>query len=356
MYAAAARMLPSAQELRGPFAHNASTSLRRSAARIVIAVILVFAASGAAACTTFCTPGGLFGRNYDWNIGYGMVTVNKRGMSKTSAVDGNPARWISRYGSVTFNQYGRDNATGGMNEAGLVVELMWLEDTRYPKADSRPALGGLEWIQYQLDTASTVAEVIVNARRVRISEGAAPLHFLVADARGNTAALEYLGGELVVHRGARALANDAYAKAGAAMRGGAKDRFARAALGLEGAKTADDAFALLDKVAQANTQWSIVYDLAGRTIAWRTAANRERRGIAFSALDFGCTTPVKVLDVDAGKGDVAALFRDYTTAANLALVRRSTRETPFLKGTSEAEIEEAAAWPEQSACVIARGR
>jgi len=65
----------------------------------------------------------LFGRNYDWNFGDGLIFVNKRGVAKTSSgsESPNPAKWISRYGSVTFNQYGRENPTGGMNEAGLVV-------------------------------------------------------------------------------------------------------------------------------------------------------------------------------------------------------------------------------------------
>lgn len=338
--------------LRGPFAQSAST-WRRSSLASIIAVILVAAAPIANACTTFCSRG-LFGRNYDWNIGHGHVTVNKRGMSKTSAAeDGTAAKWISRYGSVTFNQYGRDNATGGMNEAGLVVELMWLEETSYPKADPRPVLGGLEWIQYQLDTASSVAEVIVNAKRVRISGKAAPLHYLVADAKGNVAAIEFLNGELTVHRDAVALANDPFTESVAAMKAGAKDRFARAT---KGAATVDEAFALLDNVAQEHTQWSIVYDLAAKRITWRTAANRERRFVELAKLDFNCTSPVRVLDIDVGKGDVAGQFREYTSVGNLALVRRSVRETPFLRDTAEAEIAKTASWPEKSACVIARGR
>lgn len=351
MYDAAASRLMIDQVLRGPFAQSDSTC-RRSSLASIIAVILVAAAPIANACTTFCSRG-LFGRNYDWNIGYGHVHINKRGMSKTSAADGNAAKWISRYGSVTFNQYGRDNAAGGMNEAGLVVDLMWLEETRYPKADARPVVGALEWIQYQLDTASSVAEVIVNARRVRISETAAPLHYLVADAKGNAAAIEFLGGELTVHRDATALANDLFTESVAAKKAGANDRYARAT---KGASTVDEAFALLDHVAQPHTQWSIVYDLAARRIAWRTKANRERRSVELAKLDFSCTSPVRVLDIDVGKGEVAGQFRAYTTEQNLSLLRRSVRDTEFLRDMAEVEIVKAAGWPERSACVIARGR
>jgi choloylglycine hydrolase len=328
---------------------------RRSAlASIVIAVILAVSPA-VHACTTFSSRG-LFGRNYDWNIGYGMVTVNKRGMSKSSASEESPAKWISRYGSLTFNQYGRDNPTGGMNEAGLVVELMWLSGTRYPAPDTRPALGGLEWIQYQLDNASTVAEAIVNANRVRISPSAAPLHFLLADAKGNRAALEFLDGKVVVHRGAAALANDPYTEAVAALKAGTDDRFSRAIHGLDEAVTLDAAFALLDRVAQPHTQWSIVYDMPNRRVTWRTKANREARSVALGSLDFSCTTPVQVVDIDAGKGNVSSQFRDYSTTQNLALVRRSVRATEFLHDRTDEDIAKAAKWPETSSCVLARAQ
>lgn len=47
-------------------------------------------------------------------------------------------------------QYGRNFPTGGMNEAGLVIELMWLDGSRYPVPDARPAVDNLQWIQYNL--------------------------------------------------------------------------------------------------------------------------------------------------------------------------------------------------------------
>ena len=86
-----------------------------------------------------------------------------------------PFTWTSRFGSLTFNQYGREFPSGGINEKGLVVELMWLDDTRYPAPDGRGELPTLQWIQYQLDTAANVddansfadndAEVKRNLRR-----------------------------------------------------------------------------------------------------------------------------------------------------------------------------------------------
>ena len=326
--------------------------------RPLAAALILLAALDAAACTTFCTRG-LFGRSYDFEIGYGVVTVNKRGLSKSSDSTTNPAKWIAKHGSVTFNQYGRDNPMGGMNEAGLVVELMWLEGTEYPQRDTRPELGNLEWIQFQLDTATTVKDVIANANKVRIANSRAPLHYLVADASGDVATIEFLAGKLVVHRGdslpVAALANDTYQESLARMRRGATDRFARVAKRLSEAKTVSDAFAILDNVRQPSTQWAIVYDLKARTVHWRTAANPRRRSVALKSFDFTCSTPVRVLDIDEGSGNVTERFRDYSAAANLAAVTRSVRSTSFLRDTADSEIARTARHPERSTCTTRIG-
>jgi penicillin V acylase-like amidase (Ntn superfamily) len=102
------------------------------------------------------------------------------------------------YGSVTFNQCGREFPHGGMNEAGLVVELMWFDGTRYPPRDGRQAVSELSWIQYMLDTCATTAEVVDMAARVRIA-GSVPIHFLVADRSGASASIEFIDGKLASH-------------------------------------------------------------------------------------------------------------------------------------------------------------
>ena len=63
------------------------------------------------ACTAFVlerdTGGVILGKNLDWDTGEGLIYVNKREISKEAlminpSVHGKPARWTSRYGSVTF--------------------------------------------------------------------------------------------------------------------------------------------------------------------------------------------------------------------------------------------------------------
>lgn len=343
---------------------------------LVAGAAFCLAAVPAEACTTFCLLDGgrvVVGRNYDFEIGDGLILVNKRGVERRSGIAGQPAaQWVSRYGSLTFNQFGRDSPTGGVNEAGLVVDVLWLDGTRYPDADARPALGVLEWIQYLLDTKASVAEVLTGAEAVRVS-GRVPVHYFIADAGGAAATLEFLDGRLVVHAGPElpipVLTNNrydqsaAYAadKAGGLPPAGAASlaRFTRATAGIaaptDGTDPTDRAFAVLADVAQGPwTRWSIVYDLSRRRIHLRTSANPARRSIDLAGLDWSCRTPMKMLDIDAGSsGDVTAGFADYTAAANEDLLRRSYRGTSFIGDVPDAVIAADARWPEASRCTEA---
>jgi penicillin V acylase-like amidase (Ntn superfamily) len=358
--------------------------MKRSLALLLALVTLWTPA--ATACTTFCLKRGrqaVFGKNYDWGVGDGLVITNKRGVAKTADLppQEKPARWVSRFGSLTFNQYGREFPNGGMNEAGLAVELMWLDETRYPAPDARPALGCLEWIQYQLDNFATVDEVVKNAGRLRVSSDA-KVHYLACDKTGSCAAVEFLNGQPVVHAGtslpARALANHSYEdslqyfeknfeknreknreKSQGAIPAGTSSlqRFTRAAARAEvfEARGAADpiryAFDTLDSVAQGSyTRWSIVYDLQAGRVHWRTRENRQVRSVALSAFDLSCSTPVKVLGIDEGAGDVARSFAVYTAEANRKLVVSSVRQTDFLRGIPPEAVTEVVDHPESTSC------
>ena len=80
---------------------------------------------------------------------------------------GEPISWTSKHGSLTFNPWGREVPFEGMNEAGLVVSALRLELTKFPAPDARPAIPGGQWVQYQLDTAATVADVIASNAEMR---------------------------------------------------------------------------------------------------------------------------------------------------------------------------------------------
>ena len=124
---------------------------------VVIAIVCLFIAGIIFPCTTFVINKDnqiVFGRNFDWMAGNGMIMINQRNVAKAAFIfpPEKPARWVSKYGSVTFNQVGREMPYGGMNETGLVVENMYLRTSIYPPVDERPAVSEVQWIQYMLDT------------------------------------------------------------------------------------------------------------------------------------------------------------------------------------------------------------
>jgi choloylglycine hydrolase len=331
---------------------------------VLVALLLSIPAS---ACTTFCLRDSgriVFGKNYDWSVGDGLLIVNKRGVSRKADADAEgdpkPASWVSKYGSVSFNQYGRDFPSGGINEKGLTIELMWLEGSRYPAADARPGVDVLQWIQYHLDNHATVAEVLQSDRSLRVV-GPVPIHYLVADRQGQVATVEFLNGRMVAHTGGKlpvaALANDPYAESLSSEKMEGRSRFARAAQRVRGfkAKGTDPvnyAFETLDQVAQPGyTQWSIVYEVDRGRVHFRTRDRRKVRSLDLKDVDFSCSTPVQVLDLDAdAAGDVARRLVPYTRDINRELVTAAFRKTSFLAETPKAEIERVARYPESAVC------
>jgi len=144
----------------------------------------------------------LFGTNYDNQIGEGLIFINKRNVTKSyweKDPVSNPAEWTSKYGSVTFNLVMNQDVWGGMNEKGLVITTLWLEESQSPEPDERPWLYSGWWRQYLLDNFSTVDEVIASDSLVRIKEFVE--HFLVSDRSGNCASIEFIDGKMVYHVG-----------------------------------------------------------------------------------------------------------------------------------------------------------
>jgi choloylglycine hydrolase len=280
------------------------------------------------------------GKSYDWYMGQGLVIVNKRGVTKRSlpAKPGDHVtQWVSRHASLTFNQYGREFPTGGMNDAGLVVEVMWLDSSAYEKADERPTLNELQWIQYQLDRFATVADMTAAAPGLRVSPVYARVHYLACDKSGACAAFEHIGGKQVVTPGAHALTNHTYAEsvAWAARQAqppdgaGSLPRFARAARQAATPPAGDPvraAFDLLDGVRAPESQWNIVYDPVHLRVSFRTRASRSIKTVDLRKLDGSCARPVEVLDIDTdAPGDIAGRLRPYDVVTNRSLVERSVR-------------------------------
>jgi len=332
-------------------------------------------------CTTFCLKDGkhlVFGRNYDWMIGAGLVIVNKRNLIKSADVEPpeKPVRWISRYGSITFNQYGKEYPTGGMNEAGLIVEQMMLPKTRYSSPDDRLAIRELAWIQYQLDNHQSVAEVIESDSSLRIVPDSIPLHFLVSDRSGQVASIEFIDGKTVCHTAedlpVEVLANSTYVESLRYLEkhkgfGGTDeiplsisslDRFVRAAHLIRQYSESQTenivayAFDILENVSQKKgTKWSIVYDIRNLAIHFKTYDMPRIKTVNLKDFDFSCQTPSRVIDIDADKsGSVSSYFVEYSTEINRKLIYESFKNTQFLKGIPDEELDQLAAFPDSIRC------
>lgn len=318
--------------------------------KLLLALTLFCLAHRAMTCTTFLINSNgelVFGRNYDWVTNAGTVNTNLRGLFKTSAKmkDGKTISWVSRYGSITFNQYGKEFPTGGMNEKGLVVELMWLTETVYPKEDKRAALEELQWVQYQLDNCQTIDEVIATDSLLRVSANSVPLHFLIADANDNAATIEYLNGRFTVHKSSSleipVLTNSTYESSKASYRAGNNSnnslkRFAMACSMVTQFKTnsskkpaVDYAFETLGKVSQGDfTKWSIVYDIKNRKVHFRTNGFMETKSIGFSGIDFSCTAKALSMNMNqAMKGEVTAKLQAYDAKLNERITTASVIAT-----------------------------
>ncbi|MCP5515929.1 MAG: linear amide C-N hydrolase [Verrucomicrobiales bacterium] len=330
---------------------------------LLITALCLLPATAPRACTTLVLEdgGGLyFARNLDWYWEDGLVIVNQRQLHKRALLiaGGKPAEWTVRYGSVTFNQMGQDMPFGGMNEAGLVIENMMLYPTVYPERDDRPEVNLLQWIQYHLDTCRTVDEVIAAADQVRPEPPVfrARIHYLLCDASGAAATIEFLDGKRVVHHGAnlpeRVLSNSPYAASvgflerwkqegadPADVTGpGSLERFARAARLAEDFKgdtpraRIDQAFAALEDVRQEDTTvWSVVYEPKTLRIHFRTRSAPSVKIIDFSSLDFTCGKPPQYAGMaDAVGAGAAPNFDRLTPERHGAYLDRFFREESFI--------------------------
>jgi penicillin V acylase-like amidase (Ntn superfamily) len=312
--------------------------------------LLIIFADFSFACSTFLLKNKnqmLFGKNYDWITGNGMVVINKRGLQKTSfaAPDEKPVSWSSKWGSITFNQFGKEFPNGGMNEKGLVIELMWLPGTTYPAKDNRAALNELQWIQYQLDIHSTVDDVIISDKNIRISNNNfAPLHYLIADAKGNAATIEFIKGKIVVHQGKDlehpVLTNTIYKdalqqhKSNKEIADNSVQRFTTACNMVQQFKKMPDntngidyAFDILTKVAQGSyTKWSIVYDIANMEIHF--LSDNRKRNISFKQFDFACNNNTLFYDLSSsGTGMVGNAFTTLNFLENKNVLFQSVKES-----------------------------
>ena len=287
----------------------------------------------------------------------GTIMINKRNVKKTgvSALELivgikpiNPSiEWTSRYGSITFNAWGKEFIDGGINEAGLYIHEMTLLGTRFPEDDEVPRMFMMQWMQYQLDNYATVEEVLLNLSTIVLDGWT--WHFFVSDKDGNTAAIEFIDGDLNVSTGNSmpmpVLCNDAYQEELVNLRnytgfGGEESvnlrdkgtaRFVHAAYMIQNAPHSIDpdyGFEILKNLERGLTQWSIVIDMKQGRVYFRTSIGRKIKYFDMSHFDLSPDTPVKMLDINANlKGDVFDYFVDYSPKRNWRAAKEGIEST-----------------------------
>ncbi len=167
------------------------------------------------ACTrvTFVGDSGIVitGRNLDWRTPIPTnLYVMPRGIVRHSYdKPGQSITWTSKYGSVVAVSYDC-GVSEGMNEQGLVCNLLYLPGTYYAKkGDTRPYMSTSLWASYVLDNFATTSEAV---RQLKLNQfqinapdmpggSATTLHMAISDNTGYSAIIEYIDGELKIYEG-----------------------------------------------------------------------------------------------------------------------------------------------------------
>ncbi|GAB5565197.1 MAG: linear amide C-N hydrolase [Winogradskyella sp.] len=311
----------------------------------------------------------VFGRNFDFMIDYGHILVNKRNVSKTTLVSASEKQfqWTSKFGSISFNQLGREFPYGGMNESGFVIEQLWLDSTEYPHPDDRFGISVLQWIQYHLDTATTINDVVDSDTFLRIiDDSGVNLHFFLSDKSGESACIEFLNNKMVVvskeELVVKALTNTSYQESikGFCSSHIGKEtyenpytsnsffRFEKTAKLLREFNSSyidivDYSFSILSSVKQADyTQWSIVYDISNLEIHFKSKTNQSIQTIQLNSLDFSSQTESLFSEIRYLK------FKEYSSKENFKLINQVFDSLDILKSIPKEIREVSSKYPEST--------
>ena len=264
------------------------------------------------ACTRFVYLGdnnlNMTARSMDWSEEIGTnLWVFPRGMERTGEAGPNSVKWTAKYGSVIATAYDISTADG-MNEVGLVANILWLAESQYPEYDGKtPGLAISVWAQYMLDQFATVEEAVKHLQsepftlvtdKVPGQDRKATLHLSISDASGDSAIIEYLDGKQTIHHSRsfqvmtnsptfkQQLALNAYWKeiGGTVMLPGtnrAADRFARAAFYVNAIPKSEDTLEATASVFSVIRNVSVPYGITTpdqpniSSTRWRTVADQK---------------------------------------------------------------------------------
>ncbi len=298
-------------------------------------------------------------RSMDWKEDIGTnLWIFPRGMERTGEVGPNSLKWTSKYGSVIASAYDI-SSSDGMNEKGLMANLLWLVESKYPEWDMKtPGLSVAAWIQYVLDSFATVAEAVAELEKENFivitdnmpgTDRMANVHMSLSDAGGDNAIFEYVDGKLLIYhdRSYQVMTNSPTFDEQLALNkywqsiGGltflpgtnrAADRFVRASYYINVLPKVDDSRIAVASALSVIRNTSVPFGITTpdqpniSSTRWRTLADHENLIYYFESaldpnliqidlkqVDFSEKAPVKKLDLRSGRtytGDVTTLFEE----------------------------------------------
>ncbi|MDD4613954.1 MAG: linear amide C-N hydrolase [Caldisericia bacterium] len=271
------------------------------------------------------------GFTFDSSLEKGLIYCNPKGLQKQSMTfDANLSmEWISRYGSITFNQWGQDLPYAGMNEKGLCI-------IRIPEVSSVSisdfSISSLQWIQYHLDQYATIDEILKQPFIKPSFSHFEPMHYMLSDPSNTIIIVEFNDHETKIHSTLNntlpwpVLTEIPYADGVVTMENPPSpskesktptDRFVKMALQLsEWDRDSQNslylrAFDMLLNAASGETKWNVLFHLNERNVYFRTFSHDRIKIISLSAVDFSCEEPIRYWSVETQEvGNISDLFRN----------------------------------------------
>jgi predicted choloylglycine hydrolase len=227
----------------------------------------------------------VFGRNFDWYAHPALLlfTDPPDGYASVSMVDisylgfsSEEPSWADRRRLMEAPYLPFD----GLNEHGLAIGMMAVPHGDGGGDPQKATIGSLQAIRLMLDYAGGVDQALSLLQKTNIDfSGGPPVHYLVSDPSGNSAVLEFTGGEMKVIRSEEPWQVATNFLISEVLPQGANascERYNTAYKTLErtaGRISPEDAMTLLKEVSQPSTIWSTVYDMKSGSI--RVAMGRK---------------------------------------------------------------------------------
>ncbi len=228
---------------------------------------------GDVGCTCFI-DGFVFGRNFDFPANPALLlwTYPEDGYRSISMVD------------LGYFDYSLDNLPmdpsgleftpympfDGMNEKGLVVAMAAIPYAEPPVSSGKVSIGEIATIRLLLDYASDVDEAIELLSEYNVEMVSPPIHYLVADASGDSVIVEFLDDEMKLYKSSEPQIITNFLVTRVSLPDGSPcERYDAVYNGItskEEAMSVGYAFSLLDASSQRETIWSIVYDIENLSV------------------------------------------------------------------------------------------